>query len=209
MQRHTRNSRNTLYSTARYLLYSTARYLLYSTARSLLYSTARYLLYSTARYLLHSTARYLLHSTARYLLYSTARYLLYSTARYLLYSTARYLLYSTARYLLYSTARYLLYPLQAYGYLETPFINLATGWTVRGSNPGSGEIFRICPGRPWGPPSLLYNGYRVFPWGKERPRRDSDHSPPSSADGHERVKLYLYSPYGPYGLFRASVPVQG
>jgi len=22
------------------------------------------------------------------------------------------------------------------------------------------------PGRPWGPPSLLYNGYRVFPGGK-------------------------------------------
>jgi len=40
---------------------------------------------------------------------------------------------------------------------------LATGWTVRGSNPGGGEIFRTCPDRPWGPPSLLYNGYRVFP----------------------------------------------
>ena len=26
--------------------------------------------------------------------------------------------------------------------------------------------------RPWGPPSLLYNGYRVFPGGKERPGRD-------------------------------------
>ena len=25
----------------------------------------------------------------------------------------------------------------------------------------------------------------------------------------ERVELYLYSPYGPYGLYRASVPVQG
>jgi hypothetical protein len=23
------------------------------------------------------------------------------------------------------------------------------------------------------------------------------------------VELYLYSPYGPYGLYRASVPVQG
>jgi hypothetical protein len=40
---------------------------------------------------------------------------------------------------------------------------LATGWTVRGSNPGGGEIFRTCPDRPWGAPSLLYNGYRVFP----------------------------------------------
>ena len=38
----------------------------------------------------------------------------------------------------------------------------ATGWTVRGSNPGGGEIFHTRPGWPWGPPSLLYNGYRVF-----------------------------------------------
>ena len=35
--------------------------------------------------------------------------------------------------------------------------------TVRGSNTGGGEIFRTCPDRPWCPPSLLYNGYRVFP----------------------------------------------
>ena len=27
------------------------------------------------------------------------------------------------------------------------------------------EIFRTCPDRPWCPPSLLYNGYRVFPRG--------------------------------------------
>jgi len=30
-----------------------------------------------------------------------------------------------------------------------------------------------------------------------------------SAFGHERVELYLYSPYGAYGLYRASVPVEG
>ena len=40
------------------------------------------------------------------------------------------------------------------------------GWTVRGSNPGGCEIFRTCPDWPWGPPSLLYNRYRVFPGGK-------------------------------------------
>ena len=39
---------------------------------------------------------------------------------------------------------------------------LSTGWTVRGSNPGGGEIFRTCPDRPWGTPSLLYKGYGVF-----------------------------------------------
>ena len=57
-------------------------------------------------------------------------------------------------------------------------------------------------------PQCLYNGYRVFPWGKERPEPDSDPSPSSSAVGHERVELYLYSPNRPYGLYRASVPVQ-
>jgi len=35
--------------------------------------------------------------------------------------------------------------------------------TVQRSNPGRGEIFNTCPDWPWGPPSLLYNGYRVFP----------------------------------------------
>ena len=34
-------------------------------------------------------------------------------------------------------------------------IRLAMGWTVRESNPGGDW--------PWDPPSLLYNGYRVFP----------------------------------------------
>ena len=78
-----------------------------------------------------------------------------------------------------------------------------------GSNPGESESFWTCPDRPWGPPNLLYNGYRVFLGGKERPGSDADPSPPSSTVGYERVELYLYSPYGPYGLYRASVPVQG
>ena len=40
------------------------------------------------------------------------------------------------------------------------------GWTVWGSNPGGGSMFRTCQNRPWGLPDLLYNGYRVFPEGK-------------------------------------------
>jgi hypothetical protein len=32
---------------------------------------------------------------------------------------------------------------------------VATGWTIRGSNSGGGEIFRTRPVRLWGPPSLL------------------------------------------------------
>ena len=54
------------------------------------------------------------------------------------------------------------------------------GWTVRDKNP-VGTRFSASPDRPWGPPSLLYNGYRVFPGGKVQPRRAADHSPPSSA----------------------------
>ena len=34
----------------------------------------------------------------------------------------------------------------------------------------------------------------LFLGGKKRPGRDADPSPPSSAVGHERVELYLYSP---------------
>ena len=49
---------------------------------------------------------------------------------------------------------------------------------------------------PGAPSSLLYNRYRVFPRGKERPGLDADPSPPSNAVGHERVELYLYSPMG-------------
>jgi hypothetical protein len=50
-----------------------------------------------------------------------------------------------------------------------PVERLATGCTVRGSNPGGGEIFRTRPDRLCGPPSPLYNGYRVsFPGGRRR-----------------------------------------
>ena len=58
-------------------------------------------------------------------------------------------------------------------------VGISTGYELDG--PGGGEIFRTCSDRSWGPPSLLYNGHRVFPGGKERPGRDADPLPPSSA----------------------------
>jgi hypothetical protein len=70
---------------------------------------------------------------------------------------------------------------QVWAWIAQSVQRLATGWTVRGSNPCGSAIFRICPDRPWNPPSLLYNGYRVFPGGKERPGRDADTSPPYSS----------------------------
>ena len=54
--------------------------------------------------------------------------------------------------------------------------SLATGWKVRESNPGRGEIFHTRLDRPWGPPTLLSNGYRVIPRGK-RPRPGVNHPP--------------------------------
>ena len=62
-------------------------------------------------------------------------------------------------------------------------VGIATGYGLHGPGIASrwgGEIFHTCPDWPWGPPSLLYNGYQVFPGGKEQPGHDADPSPPSS-----------------------------
>ena len=58
-----------------------------------------------------------------------------------------------------------------------------TEWAGRSGDqiPGGGEIFRTCPDVPWDLPILLYNGYRVFSGGKERPGRDADPSHLSNA----------------------------
>ena len=69
------------------------------------------------------------------------------------------------------------------------------GWTVRGSNPGGGEILRTRPDWFWGPPSLLYKGYRVFPTNKAA-RAWRLPPTPSSAEVKERVDPYLYSTSG-------------
>ena len=55
-------------------------------------------------------------------------------------------------------------------------VGIATAYGLDGPGIESrwGEIFRTCPGRSWGPPSLLYNGYRVFPGGKVLPERDAE-----------------------------------
>ena len=74
---------------------------------------------------------------------------------------------------------------------------LASGWKVWGSKPYRGEIFRTRPNRPWGPPSLLYHGYRFHFPGIKRPGRGNDHPPTSSTEVKESLKLYLYSPSGP------------
>jgi len=61
---------------------------------------------------------------------------------------------------------------------------------------GMRKIFRTRPEWPRDPPSLLYNGYRVsfleMKW-----RGVTDHTPPSSTQDKERVKIHIYSHSGP------------
>jgi hypothetical protein len=63
-------------------------------------------------------------------------------------------------------------------------VGIGTGYGLDGPAIESqwGDIYRTCPDRPWGPPSLLYNGYRVLPGGRNRPVRDADPSHSSSAE---------------------------
>jgi hypothetical protein len=83
------------------------------------------------------------------------------------------------------------------------FISLSrAGWAVRWSDPGAGEIFRICPDRPCGSPSPLHKGYRISFLGFKRPGRGVNHPSPSSAEDKPRVEQYI-SPFGP------SLPVRG
>ena len=82
-------------------------------------------------------------------------------------------------------------------------VGIATGYRLDGMGIESrwvGEIFHTCPDRPWGPPSLLHNGYQVFPGGKEQPGRDINPSPPSSAMVMEE---YSYTSTHPLGHNRA------
>ena len=79
--------------------------------------------------------------------------------------------------------------------LIRPNIWLATGWMVRGLNPGGAEIFRTRPDQLWCPPSLLYSGYRVFP-GVQSGGVWRWPPTPSGAEVKEREELYLYSPSG-------------
>jgi hypothetical protein len=54
-----------------------------------------------------------------------------------------------------------------------------------------GEIFHTHPHQPWGPTSLLYNGYpRVGGQGMVLTL-----PPPPNAEVKERVELYLFSPF--------------
>ena len=64
----------------------------------------------------------------------------------------------------------ILLPVPAKGFKYSS-VGIATDYGLDGpgSNPGGDENFRTCQDRPWGPPRLLYNWYRVFPGDKVQP----------------------------------------
>jgi len=51
---------------------------------------------------------------------------------------------------------------------QDSLFGIATGYGLDGpgSNPGGGRDFCTRPDLPWCPPSLMYNGYHVYPGGK-------------------------------------------
>ena len=90
-------------------------------------------------------------------------------------------------------------------------VGIATGYGLNGPGIESrwgGEIFRTCPDRPWGPSRLLYNGYRVFP-GVKSGRGVTLTRHPLLVPWSRKSRVIPLFPYGPYGLYRGSVPEQG
>ena len=73
-------------------------------------------------------------------------------------------------------------------------VGIATWYVLDGPewNPGGDEIFRTHPDRRSGPPTLLYNWYRVSFLGVKLPERGVDHLPLSCAEVKGRVVLQFY-----------------
>ena len=76
-----------------------------------------------------------------------------------------------------------------------PVQRLVTGRTDRGSNPGDEEarIVSHVQAGPGGPPSLLYDGYRLSFSEVKRPGRGVDHPAAHRAEVKERVDLPLWA----------------
>jgi len=92
----------------------------------------------------------------------------------------------------------LFYKLEEFSAISGPgrVVGIATGYGLDGPGIESrwGLDFPHLSILALGPPSLLYNGYQVFPGSRRWPGRGGDPPPPSSAEVLERVELYLHSP---------------
>jgi hypothetical protein len=83
---------------------------------------------------------------------------------------------------------------------------LATGSTVRGSNPGEAKFSAILRTAPGAHPASCTIGTGVFP-GIKRPGRDVEHPAPSSAEVKGRVQVYLYSPGPSWSVQVCTLPL--
>ena len=77
---------------------------------------------------------------------------------------------------------------------------IATAWMVRGSNPDGDKIFCTRPDRPWGPPNLLYKGYKVYFLGLKYWRRGVQHPTQSNAEVKGRVETHTHTHTHTVGL---------
>ena len=84
---------------------------------------------------------------------------------------------------------------------------MATGWKVRDRIPVEARFSATVQTGPGAHPAFCTMGTGSFP-GVESGLGVTLIPHPFYCRGQEKVELYLYSPYGPYGLYRALVPVQ-
>jgi len=89
-------------------------------------------------------------------------------------------------------------------------VGITAGYRLDGLRIPVGVRFSASVQTGLGPTQPPVQWVPVLYRGKERPGHDADPSPPSSAEVKKKWSYaYLYFPYGPYGLYRALVPVQG
>ena len=98
-----------------------------------------------------------------------------------------------------SIVRYYYYYYYYYYKGRDSSVGVATRYGLNGPGIESrwGEIFRTHPDWPWGPSSLLHNGYRVFFPGGKATGAWRWPPTPSTTKVKERVELYLYFTSGP------------
>jgi hypothetical protein len=76
---------------------------------------------------------------------------------------------------------YIIFPIETTGYTLKTLLTLIHG-IIFNALTLVHFIPILYPDRPWGPPSLLYNGYRIFPRGKGGRDVTLTTHPPSSAE---------------------------
>jgi hypothetical protein len=87
-------------------------------------------------------------------------------------------------------------------------LQLATGWTVRESNPAGARFSAPIQNGSGAHPVSYIMDTGSFP-GVKRPGRDVDHPPQSNAEVKEELELYLYSPSGPsWPVVRRTAPLR-